>query len=370
MKKIVALVLACVMLMALVACGAAPAPAAPAAAPAAEAPAAAAPAEEAPAAEATNYPTPENPLTLKLGHVGPPKSSLDESAQYIANYINEKTNGAIVIEVYPQGQLGDAIVMMDGLTNGTLECAMVGANEIATMIPDFYALCLPFLFNDFPEFFTIAQDEKLVSMCNDLTAAKGFQTLGFTSGIARGFNNTKRPIHVADDCAGLKIRIMAGSIYVDIFEALGCTTSTMAFGECYSALQQGVIDGEDNDADMMVTMKFMEVEKYHTELNCTVQSNPLLVSNEYWNMLSPEQQQIFRDAVADWCGSYIEFFKTSQAERLATLEENGVDIVYPTAEEKDTFKEATAAVYEKYSADINPDFMNYVLEKVDEYRAG
>ncbi len=361
MKKIVALALALVMLMGLAACGAAPAadPSAPTTGDT----------NTAPAADA-KYPTPEKPLTLKLGHVGPPKSSLDESAQFIANYINEKTNGAIKIEVYPQGQLGDAITMMDGLTNGTLECAMVGANEIATMIPDFYALCLPFLFNDFPEFFAIAQDEELLAKCNELTDAKGFQTLGFTSGIARGFNNTKRAIHVADDCAGLKIRIMSGSIYVDIFEALGCTTSTMAFGECYSALQQGVIDGEDNDADMMVTMKFMEVEKYHTELNCTVQSNPLLVSNEYWDMLSPEQQEIFRDAVSEWCASYIEFFKTTQAERLATLEENGVDIVYPTAEEKQTFKDATAAVYEKYSANISPDFMDLVLAKLDAYRAG
>lgn len=362
MKKIIALALACVMLMALVACGSTPAPAAT------ETPANT-PTEQAPAT-ADNYPTPENPLTLKLGHVGPPKSSLNQSAEFLANYINEKTNGAVIIEVYPQGQLGDAIVMMDGLTNGTLECAMVGANEIATMIPDFYALCLPFLFDDFPEFFTIAQDEKLVSMCNDLTSAKGFQTLGFTSGIARGFNNTKRPIRVADDCKGLKIRIMAGSIYVDIFEALGCTTSTMAFGECYSALQQGVIDGEDNDADMMVTMKFMEVEKHHTELNCTMQSNPLLISNEYWTMLSPEQQQIFREAVSEWCASYIEFFNDTQKERLATLEENDVEIVYLTAEEKQTFKDATAGVYEKYSADIDPEFINYVLEKIEEYRQG
>ena len=355
MKKLTALLLACAMILTLAACS---------------------PAKEGGDTQnpgssgSTDYPTADNPLTIKLGHVGPPDSSLDQSAQYIAEYINEKTEGAIKVEVYPQGQLGDAIVMMDGLTNGILECAMVGANELATMIPDFYVLCLPFLFNDFPEFFTVANDEELLEKFDSLTTEKGFHTLGFTSGVIRGFNNSKHTVRTVDDCAGLKIRIMSGSIYVDIFEAMGCSTSTMAFNELYSALQQGVVDGEDNDPDMMVTMKFMEVEKYHTELNCTVQSNPLLISNECWNKLSPEQQQIFMDAVNSWIDGYLDLFNANQEERLATLEENGVEITYLTDEEKQTFIDATADVYDKYAADVDADLYNAVLERVEEYRGG
>lgn len=316
-------------------------------------------------ADSGDYPTPEKPITLKLGHVGPPNSSLQLSAEAIADEVREKTDGAVNIEVYPQSQLGDAIVMLDGMSTGTLEMAMVGCNEIATMLPDFYAFCLPFLFTRLEDFMNVAWDQEVVDAAAEILATKGITLIGFTSGETRGFSNTKHAVHTPEDMAGMKVRIQAGSIYTDTFEALGTVPSTMAFSEVYSALQQGVIDAEDNGADMLTKMKFAEVEKYHTMLNHMVQSNPLMVSTDVWNQLSPEQQEIIRTAEANWRAGYLEFMDGQIADSIQAAKDAGVEIVELTDEEFQAFKDATASVYDTYVPQIDPDFYALISSKVE-----
>ena len=342
MKKIISLILALVMALTLVACGG--------------------------QSSKADYPTPENPITLKLGHIGPPASSLQIAAETMANEIKEKTNGAVVIEVYPQSQLGDAVVMLDGLSNGTLEMAMVGCNEIATMLPDFYAFCLPFLFNSLDEFINVARDPEITAKANEIMNTKGITLIGFSSGEARGYSNTQHAVHTPADIAGQKVRIMAGSIYDDTFKALGATPSTMAFSELYSALQQGVVQAEDNGADMLTKMKFAEVEKYHTVLNHMIQSNPLLISTEVWNKLSPEQQEVIRTAEANWGNGYLEFMHEQIAASIQAAKDAGVEVVELTDAEFEAFKTATASVYETYVPQIDASLYEMITNKIDALR--
>ena len=309
-----------------------------------------------------DYPTPENPITLKLGHVGPPASSLQESAEAIAAEVEEATGGAVIIEVYPQGQLGDAVVMLDGLSNGTLEMAMVGCNEIATMLPDFYVFCLPFMFSGLEDFMNTVWNEDVTAKANEIMNTRGITLIGFTSGETRGFSNTLRPVHTPADMEGMKVRIQAGSVYVDTFEALGTIPSTMAFSEVYSALQQGVIDAEDNGADMLTKMKFAEVEKYHTMLNHMIQCNPLLVSTSVFNKLSPEQQEAIRTAEANWRAGYLEYMDGQIATSLQSARDAGVEIVELTEEEFQAFQDATAPVYDTYVPQIDEELYTLVTE--------
>lgn len=315
-----------------------------------------------------DYPTAENPITLKLGHVGPPASSLQIAAETMAADIKEATGGAVIIEVYPQSQLGDAIVMLDGLSNGTLEMAMVGCNEIATMLPDFYAFCLPFLFSDIDEFINVARDPEVTAKANEIMNTKGITLIGFSSGESRGYSNTQHTVRTPADIAGQKVRIQAGTIYVDTFEALGAVPSTMAFSEVYSALQQGVVDAEDNGADMLTKMKFAEVEKYHTVLNHMIQSNPLLISTEVWNRLSPEQQEAIRTAEANWGDGYLDFIHEQLDASIQSAEEAGVEITELTDEEFQAFKDATASVYDTYVPQIDPEVYEMVCNKIEALR--
>lgn len=357
MKKFVSLLLALIMVLSLVACGGGKteAPAKPDGTKTEE------PAK-------TDYPTAEKPITLKLGHVGPPNSSLQIAAETIAADVLEKTGGAVVIEVYPQSQLGDAIVMLDGMSNGTLEMAMVGTNEIATMLPDYYALCLPFLFSGLDEFINVVRDPEVTAASNEILNTKGITLIGYCSGETRGYSNTQHAVHSPADIAGQKVRIQAGSIYVDTFEALGATPSTMAFSEVYSALQQGVIHAEDNGADMLTKMKFAEVEKYHTMLNHMIQSNPLMISNEFWNKLSPEQQDAIVAAEKAWGDNYLTFMEEQIANAIQSAKDAGVEIVELSDSEFQAFKDATASVYDTYVPDIDADFYKLICDKIDAYR--
>lgn len=346
MKKFIAVILTVAMSLSMVACGT----------------------KSSGAADPANYPTAESPITLKLGHVGPPNSSLQIAAESIAADVLEKTGGAVIIEVYPQSQLGDSVVMLDGLSNGTLEMAMVGCNEIATMLPDFYAFCMPFMFASLDEFITVARDPEVTAKANEKVNTKGITLIGFPTGETRGYSNTQHAVHSPADIAGQKVRIQAGTIYVDTFEALGATPQTMAFSEVYSALQQGVIQAEDNGADMLTKMKFAEVEKYHTMLNHMVQSNPLLISNQSWNQLSPDQQQAIRDAEAAWGDNYLSFMKEQLGDSVQAAKDAGVEIVELTPDEFQAFKDATSKVYDTYVPQIDASFYELISGKIDTYR--
>ena len=290
------------------------------------------------------------------------------AADATADEIKEATGGAVLIEVYPQSQLGVAVVMLDGLSNGTLEMAMVGCNEIATMLPDFYAFCLPFLFSDIDEFINVARDPEVSAKANEIMNSKGITLIGFSSGESRGYSNTQHTVRTPADIAGQKVRIQAGTIYVDTFEALGAVPSTMAFSEVYSALQQGVVDAEDNGADMLTKMKFAEVEKYHTVLNHMIQSNPLLISTEVWNRLSPEQQDAIKTAEANWGDGYLDFIHEQLDASIQSAEEAGVEITELTDAEFQAFKDATSSVYDTYVPQIDPAVYELVCNKIDALR--
>nr|WP_326184382.1 TRAP transporter substrate-binding protein [uncultured Oscillibacter sp.] len=354
MKKFVSLLLALAMILTLAACGGSQTTNQDGG-------------SDTPAVEA-DYPTAEKPITLKLGHVGPPNSSLQIAAETIAADVKDKTGGAVLIEVYPQSQLGDAVVMLDGLSNGTLEMAMVGCNEIATMLPDFYVFCLPFLFNGLDEFINTARDPEVTAKANEIMNTKGITLIGFPTGEARGYSNTKHAVHTPADIAGQKVRIQAGTIYVDTFEALGAVPSTMAFSEVYSALQQGVVDAEDNGADMLTKMNFAEVEKYHTMLNHMIQSNPLMISTEIWNKLSPEQQEAIREAEAAWGDNYLPFMEEQLAASVQSAKDAGVEIVELTDDEFQAFKDATASVYDTYVPQIDAAVYELICNKIDALR--
>lgn len=358
MKKFFALLLTLAMVFTLAACGGAPGsnssgPAADSGKP----------------ADSSDYPTAEKPVTLKLGHVGPPNSSLQIAAEAIAADVLDKTGGAVVIEVYPQSQLGDAVVMLDGLSNGTLEMAMVGCNEIATMLPDFYVFCLPFLFSGLDEFITVAREAEVTAKANEIMNTKGITLIGFPTGECRGYSNTQHAVHSPADITGQKVRIQAGAIYVDTFEALGAVPSTMAFSEVYSALQQGVIHAEDNGADMLTKMKFAEVEKYHTMLNHMIQSNPLMISTEVWNKLSPDQQSSIREAEAAWGDNYLTFMEEQLASSVQSAKEAGVEIVELSDSEFQAFKDATSSVYDVYVPQIDASVYELVCGRIDAYRS-
>ncbi|MCK9217503.1 MAG: TRAP transporter substrate-binding protein [Firmicutes bacterium] len=308
--------------------------------------------------------------TIKLGHSGPPGSSLDVVVQNIAEEVEKRTDGALIIEIYPGAQLGDEGVMLDSLMSGTLDMDLAGTPIMANVMPEFNMLSMPFLFRNTDEFFDIVNTDDFIAKSNAITNPKGIVLLGYPNGEMRGLSNVKREVRTPADLKGLNIRVMNGPLYTDMFKALGAMTTTLSFGEVYSALQQGVIDGEDNGINMLDMMKFMEVEKFHTVLGHTIQTNPLLINKQLWDSLSEEHRNVIQEVVTEEAKAYpTKVLEPQIAASKKVVEENGVKVIMElTQDEYQAFKDAVEPVYDKYKPQIGDDFYQYVMDKISDYR--
>jgi tripartite ATP-independent transporter DctP family solute receptor len=308
-------------------------------------------------------------LVFKYGHVAPPGNVMFKASNFLKTYVEEKTKGAMKIEVYPSGQLGGERALLDGVLAGTLNMANVGAPILSTVVPEANVFCLPYVIPNEDVFWRIVNDKEFREKFFSLLRKKGLEPIGFIDGCGRGFLNKKRPVRRPEDIRGLTIRVMEGPIYTDMFRALGANTRTIPFPELYTALQQGVVDGEDNSCDMAVFMKFTEVEKFFTNTNQTMQTNPTLIAKSSWDRLTDEQKKILKEAgeAADKFSE--EDYKKGKLEgyRIAR-EQYKVEVIDKLApEEKAAFRKAVEPVLAKYRKVIGEEFFDLFIRTAKKY---
>jgi len=301
---------------------------------------------------------------LRYGHISPPTTTMGKSAVFFKNYVEKNTGGSLKIEVYPLSQLGDARSMLEQIMMGTLDIAFVMSPVLATLMPEFNVLNLPFLASNSDIMWLILHTPEFREKLDQVMLKKGIIPLFICDTIQRGFLNKKRPVRTPDDVKGLTMRVMPGPIYTDIFTALGAQTRTMPFGEVYTALQQGVIDSEDNTLAMAIAMKFVEVEKYYTPLGQTTLVGPVIGSKKMWDSLSDTERKVMTQARA-----HTEIFASvSMAEEESTAiltagKDYGVKVEEPlTAKELSAFREKTKPVYDKYRKIVGPDIFDQIIK--------
>lgn len=346
-KRIIAMLLALIMVFALCACGtkeeAAPAPEVK---------------DDAAAAEPAGR---TEPLVIRWGATG--NGDWQNDNQYRTNKeimerIERETNGMIKFEYYPGSQLGDATSMFDQVLMGTLDVVSAQPNVAALVFPEFNVLVFPFAYPDMQTYFDSMKSDELYETFRAITGDKCVY-MGVCSCNYRGMQNTVRPIRQASDLEGLKVRVQSGQIYTDIFEALGASTASISVTELYSALQQGVVNAEENPATFAISNGFHECAKYTTELNCVMSNAHNFMGTACWNKLTDEEKEIVTAAFREEA----EAAQLKAAEELdrayADFEAAGVEVIRNadlTAEERATFIEAELPIWDKYSASIDQDF--------------
>jgi len=308
-------------------------------------------------------------VVFKYGHVAPPKQIMGKASDFLKNYVEEKTKGAIKIEVYPLGQLGGERAMLDAVLAGTINMANIGAPILATAVPEANAFCLPYVIPNEDVFWDVVNDKEFRGKFFSILRKKGVEPIGFIDGCGRGFLNKKRPVRRPEDIKGLTIRVMEGPIYTDMFRALGANTRTIPFPELYTALQQGVVEGEDNSADMAVFMKFTEIEKFFTNTNQTIQTNPTLIAKSSWDKLTEEQKKIFKEAGEAADKFSREEYRKDKLEgyRVAREQYNVAVIEDLTPEERAAFRKAVEPVLAKYRKVIGEEFFDLFINTAKKY---
>lgn len=299
------------------------------------------------------------PTKLTFGHGAAPGNPRHEAAVKFAETIKARTNGRLEIQVAHSAQLGDDAAMITALRSGTLDISANSQGAMANVVPEYAALGLPFLFTDTQKAWQLL-DGPVGEELSKRTAAKGMVVLGYWDNGIRHVTNNKRPIKTPADINGLKIRTPPDTMTMDIMQALGADAQQIKFSELYVALQQGVVDGQENPLTNIASAKLYEVQKYLSLTGHKYEANPFVMSKRSWERLSTADQKVFMEAAAEATQMQRKLSKEADEKLTTDLKAKGVQI--DTVDRK-AFVEATKSVYTKWAASPAGDFVKRVVQQ-------
>ncbi len=316
---------------------------------------------------AASFSLSEAKMIVKYGHVGPPIHPQHHGALAFAKYVTEKTNGEIEVQVFPLGQLGAERSMTEQVQAGTLHMTAVTAGVLANFVPEIGIIELPFVYPSREVAYRVLDDKDVKERFARFCEPKGFIFIGYTENEFRDMTNSKRPIRKPEDLKGLKIRVVESPLMIDTFKTLGANPTPLPFPEIYNALQQRVIDGQDNPLYTSILMKFTEVNKFATITNHILTECPTVVSKGFWASLTPEQQKIFREAAEVQIKVNREGNAKGRAEALEKAKAQKVEVVTLTPQERVAFQKALKPVYDKYKGIFGAEWYDFFLNKIAAY---
>lgn len=296
-------------------------------------------------------------VKLTLGHGNPVGSPRHEAAVKFADVVKAKSNGRIEVTVAPSAQLGDDATMVTALRTGTLDISANSQGAVANVVPEYAAFGMPFLFSDLPQAWKI-MDGPVGKELAEKSAEKGLVVLAYWDNGIRHMSNSKRPLLKPDDLKGLKMRTPPDSVTVDIMTSLGAEAQQIRFSELYMALQQGVVDGQENPLTNIASAKLNEVQKFISLTGHKYEMTPFLMSKRTWDRLSNEDRRVITEASAEATTLQRKLMKESDDSLVADLRAKGVRI---DTVNKSDFQKATASVVTKWEASPIGPFVKRVV---------
>ncbi|WHH59081.1 sialic acid TRAP transporter substrate-binding protein SiaP [Petroclostridium sp. X23] len=300
--------------------------------------------QEAPKTEA---PKDEKTYTFKMGHVLPTDHLNHLGSEHFAKLVNEKTGGKVTIEIYPAAQLGSEKDHSDAVAMGTLDFALIGMGEIAKRYKPALIFDGPFIFRDRDHLINVFKSDLFAKMADESAAKAGIRPIGGTYYGTRHVTTSKVAAKTPEELKGLKLRCPDQPMFVGVVKAMGATPAPMAFSEVYLALQQGVVDGQENPAAAITSMKFFEVQKYLIKTGHIAQGNHIFVSEKVFKTLPEDIQKAILEAgqeTADWVN---EQAFALEDKLLKELVEKGMTIVEP---DREAFIKAAQPLYDEYES--------------------
>ncbi|MEI4487423.1 TRAP transporter substrate-binding protein [Frigidibacter sp. MR17.14] len=287
---------------------------------------------------------PAGAQTFQLSHNAAPGNPKDVASQKFAELVKEKSGGKMTVDVGGSAQFGDDAETITNMRLGTMAFSANSQGTTSGVVPEIALLGLPFLFQSLDQAEAV-MDGPVGDEIAKAAEAQGLVVLAWWNNGIRETSNSKHPITKPDDLKGMKIRTPPDPMTIDIFTALGASPTPMAFSELYIALQQGVVDGQENPLINIYSSKLHEVQPYISMTNHKYESTPFLASKVVFDALSPEDQKIIREA-ADEAGKVNrDMVKEQSGELRGKLEAAGIKVndVDPAP-----FVEATQPVYDKW----------------------
>jgi tripartite ATP-independent transporter DctP family solute receptor len=278
-------------------------------------------------------------IVVKVGHGHTAEHSYQLGLQQAAKSIAERTNGRIIMKFFPSAQLGDEKQMQESLTTGTLEMTITGLANIYD--PAFALFDFPYLYDNRNQIKNVMYSP-LMEQMGEALQKKGLRIIGL---MEVGFRNvtSNKPINVPADLKGFKIRTPQSPAQIETFKALGAIPTPMSFSELYGALQQGVVDGQENPLENILNGKLFEVQKYCAFTRHIYNFAYVLISEKFWNSLSKDDQKLMAEEIKKGCFWQMDYLAGKEKEMEQFLKDKGMQFTNP---DRDAFRKAAAAAYE------------------------
>ncbi|MGR3496033.1 TRAP transporter substrate-binding protein [Citreimonas sp.] len=297
---------------------------------------------------------------IVVGHSLSPTSHYGVGAQAFIDTLTELSGGAWTGEQAPAGQLGGERDMIEGLQIGSLDVVITSTGPLGNFVPQVYALDLPFLFRDY-DHARKTLDGEIGQELLDEIGENQLVGLAWSENGFRHVTNAQRPVRTPEDLDGLKLRTMENRVHMAAFEGMGAAPTPMAFPELFTALQQGVVDGQENPVTVITASKFWEVQDYVSLTGHVYSPAVVLASPILFDGLTEEEQGWFMEAAKASAAATRAEVNRLEEEGVALLRENGMEVI------TDIDKAPFAKLAEESSYGVYTD--EYGSEMIDRIKA-
>ncbi len=299
----------------------------------------------------------EDQVTIKLGWAttDAETDAYAFAAREFKKTLEEAKPGRFEVQLYPNRQLGDEKEMVQGLQLGTVDAALITNSIVANVVPEFQINDLPFLYASREQAHQTL-DGPMGDKLFDLLAEKKIVGLAFCESGFRNMLNNKQPVAQPADVEGVKYRVMESPIFIGMYDNLGGSAVPMAWGDVFTAMQQGAIDGLEIPTWVIDAAKLYEVTEYLSMTQHVYTATPLMVSKRLYDKLSPDEQVLLKEAARSACVSERAFGAKQEQAIIAKLQENGMTV--NQVGDPQAFQAKMQPLYDEYRPKIGADFMD------------
>ena len=286
-------------------------------------------------------------FTIKLCHEQVDGDPIDMGCDKWAELIAQKTDGAVIMEVYPSSQLGIKADLIEMMLMGQPVCTIADGSYLMDYVPDFGVVMGPFLFTDWNKMYKITASEWWKEQSEKLRK-EGLEIISTNWIYGERQLMTKTPVKSVADLKGMKIRVPNNDISVKMFNNLGGASTPMALSEVYTSLQQGVVDGVENPLTTLYNNAFQEVCKYVTMTNHQMTFSNFIVGSEFWGQLPEKYQKAILEAGVEAAIFNNQEYNKVSAKMQSALKDSGCEIIELEPEALNEFKKLSVALYQEY----------------------
>jgi tripartite ATP-independent transporter DctP family solute receptor len=295
---------------------------------------------------------------LKLGHVLDQSHPVHAGMEFMAKRLAELSGGTVELQIFPNGQLGSEPECIEQLQRGALAMVKTSAAAMEGFVPEMAVFGLPYLFRDDAHYWKVLNGPIGKSLL-DAGDSVGIHGLCYYDSGSRSFYTIKAPISNPDQLKGEKIRVLPSRMAMDMISTMKGAPTPIPFGELYTALQQGMVDGAENNPPSLLSSRHYEVAKFYALDEHTRIPDLVIVSQKVWSTLSPQIQGWIEQAAAESVTFQRKLWTEKTAEALRLIEAAGVQISYP---DKAPFVEAAKPLYDQFAGTPVGDLAQRIRE--------